>query len=108
MSLAQATPPGPHLGRVQPVLKVLSAADVRQHQLVESVFTCQGEQGSTHSNTQQQEEAREVTNPHLEGLRGRDSRGRVQPVQPTIGPADSRCKQADRKCVRQTRKCLPQ
>lgn len=57
MSLAQPTTPGSHLGRVQPVLEVLSATDVRQHQLIETVFTCQGEQGSTYSNTKQQEEA---------------------------------------------------
>lgn len=85
---------------MKPVLKVLSAADVRQYQLVEAVFTCQGEQGSAHSNTQEQEEAREVTNPHLKSLRW----WRHQPV---IGLANRRSEKPDRKYVRQTRKCLP-
>lgn len=67
------------------------AADVRQHQLVEAVFACQGEQGSAHSDTQQQEEPREVTNPHLEGLRGRRQQSQLE--QPLIGPPDRTSRQ---------------
>lgn len=96
MSLAQATPPGPHLGRVQPVLEVLSTADMWQHQLEKAMFTCQGEQGSAHSNTQQQEEAREMTNPHLEGLRSGDSSPSL--VCLTAG-VNRQTGSADRKCL---------
>lgn len=57
-----------HLRGVQPVLELLSAADVRQGELVETVFACQRQQGSAHADAQQHKEPRKVTDAHLKGL----------------------------------------
>lgn len=57
-----------HLGRVQPVLQVLPAADVRQDESVKPMFTCEGQQSSAHSDAQQHEESRKVTDAHLQSL----------------------------------------
>lgn len=55
---------------MQPVLEVLSAADVRQDKTVEAVFTCQSHQGTADTNAQQHKQAREVADSHLKSLRG--------------------------------------
>lgn len=37
-----------HLAGVQPVLKCVATPEARDDQVIESVFTCQGQQGSTY------------------------------------------------------------
>lgn len=54
---------------MQPVLQGLRAAQAGDDQVIEGVLTCQGQQGSAHSDTQEHEQAGEVLDPHLEGLR---------------------------------------
>lgn len=63
-----------NLGGVQPVLQFLSAADVRQDESVETVFTCQSQQGPADPDAQQHKKTRKVTDPHLKSLRKKKTR----------------------------------
>lgn len=61
----------PHLAGVQPILQRVRAPEARDDQVIEGVFARQGQQGSAHPHAQQHEEAGEMLDPHLEGLRRR-------------------------------------
>lgn len=54
-----------HLAGVQPVLQCVRASEARDDQVIEGVFTCQGQQGSTHPHAQEHKQARKVLDPHL-------------------------------------------
>lgn len=58
-----------HLAGVQPVLQRVRAAQAGDDQVIEGVFTCQGQQGSAHADAQQHKQAREMLDPHLQSLR---------------------------------------
>lgn len=73
-----ATPAGiffPHLAGVQPVLQRLRPPEARDHQVVEGVLTCQGQQGSAHPHAQEHKEAGEMLDAHLQRLRGTTEAG---------------------------------
>ena len=46
-----------HLAGVQPILQRVRAPEARDDQVIEGVFTCQGQQGSAHPHTQQHKQA---------------------------------------------------
>lgn len=54
-----------HLAGVQPVLQCLRTPEAGDDQVIEGVFTCQGQQGSTHSHTQKHKQAGKMLDPHL-------------------------------------------
>lgn len=54
-----------HLAGVQPVLQGLRAPEAGDDQVIEGVFTCQGQQGSTHPHAQKHKQAGKMLDPHL-------------------------------------------
>lgn len=60
---------------MQPVLQRLRPPEARDHQVVEGVLTCQGQQGSAHPHAQEHKEAGEMLDAHLQRLRGTTEAG---------------------------------
>lgn len=59
-----------YLTGVEPIVELFLAPDAGQNEAVEDVLPKGGEQGATEPNAKEDEEAREVVDPHLQRLSG--------------------------------------